>query len=202
MSEIIYLKEFSYEIIEDGDSEAVIYFFMAERVEVKPVKNMRIVMIYPNDWSLQMTPWRYIGKGMENTGGGECFLEAFMEIYDESFAKHYIGGYSLGGLMALYAAYTKGVFDGVASVSGSMWYPGALDFFTKNSIDTGIKKAYISLGDKEALTKNPERVKVEENTRIIAGTLERDCDVIFEMNKGGHFTGILARVEKSILALT
>ena len=49
MGDIIYLKEFSYEIIKDGECDSVIYFFMAERIQLEPVRNGEIVLVYPYD---------------------------------------------------------------------------------------------------------------------------------------------------------
>ena len=65
-----------------------------------------------------------------------------------------------------------------------------------------IKKVYISLGRKEALTKNSERAAVEVNTVRLVNILEKKCETVFEMNEGGHFTDIVKRVEKAITALT
>lgn len=202
MGDIRYLKEFSYEIIKDGECDSVIYFFMAERIHLEPVRNVEIVLVYPYDWNSQMTPWKHTGKGMEKTGEGDRFIEAFREIFDSKYEKRYIGGYSLGGLMAMYMAYRCDGFDGAASVSGSMWYPGAIEFFSENNIKENIKKVYISLGRKEALTKNSERAAVEINTVRLVNILEKKCETVFEMNEGGHFTDIVKRVEKAILALT
>ena len=99
-------------------------------------------------------------------------------------------------------AYRCDGFDGAASVSGSMWYPGAIEFFSENIINENIKKVYISLGRKEALTKNSERAAVEVNTVRLVNILEKKCETVFEMNEGGHFTDIVKRVEKAIMALT
>lgn len=150
----MYLKNCSYETIGDKDSQTVCYFFMAERINIEPVEGVRLVMIYPYDWNYCMTPWKYHDKNMGKTGGGEEFLSWFIsEIYDEKYQRQYIGGYSLGGLFALFAACEKELFDGVMSVSGSLWYPGALEYFSEKSIGKRIGKIYMSLGDKESLTK-------------------------------------------------
>ena len=62
-----------------------------------------------------------------------------------------IAGYSLAGLFALWAAWSSGYFRRVASVSGSLWYPGFTDFIRHNAPKAGLKegtcleKAYFSL---------------------------------------------------------
>lgn len=196
----MYLKNCSYETIGDKDSQTVCYFFMAERINIEPVEGVRLVMIYPYDWNYCMTPWKYHDKNMGKTGGGEEFLSWFIsEIYDEKYQRQYIGGYSLGGLFALFAACEKELFDGVMSVSGSLWYPGALEYFNEKSIGKRIGKIYMSLGDKESLTKNAEREKVGFNTEKLAEVFGRTKEVFFEYNRGGHFTDISERIIKSIL---
>ena len=196
----MYLKNCSYETIGDKDSQTVCYFFMAERINIEPVEGVRLVMIYPYDWNYCMTPWKYHDKNMGKTGGGEEFLSWFIsEIYDEKYQRQYIGGYSLGGLFALFAACEKDLFDGVMSVSGSLWYPGALEYFNEKSIGKRIGKIYMSLGDKEPLTKNAEREKVGFNTEKLAEVFGRTKEVFFEYNRGGHFTDINGRIAKSIL---
>ena len=196
----MYLKNCSYETIGDKDSQTVCYFFMAERISIEPVEGVRLVMIYPYDWNYCMTPWKYHDKNMGKTGGGEEFLSWFIsEIYDEKYQRQYIGGYSLGGLFALFAACEKELFDGVMSVSGSLWYPGALEYFNEKSIGKRIGKIYMSLGDKESLTKNAEREKVGFNTEKLAEVFGRTKEVFFEYNRGGHFTDINGRIAKSIL---
>lgn len=196
----MYLKNCSYETIGDKDSQTVCYFFMAERINIEPVEGVRLVMIYPHDWNYCMTPWKYHDKNMGKTGGGEEFLSWFIsEIYDEKYQRQYIGGYSLGGLFALFAACEKELFDGVMSVSGSLWYPGALEYFKEKSIGERIGKIYMSLGDKESLTKNAEREKVGFNTEKLAEVFGKTKEVFFEYNRGGHFTDINGRIAKSIL---
>ena len=196
----MYLKNCSYETIGDKDSQTVCYFFMAERNNIEPVEGVRLVMIYPYDWNYCMTPWKYHDKNMGKTGGGEEFLSWFIsEIYDEKYQRQYIGGYSLGGLFALFAACEKELFDGVMSVSGSLWYPGALEYFNEKSIGKRIGKIYMSLGDKESLTKNAEREKVGFNTEKLAEVFGKTKEVFFEYNRGGHFTDINGRIAKSIL---
>lgn len=196
----MYLKNCSYETIGDKDSQTVCYFFMAERINIEPVEGVRLVMIYPYDWNYCMTPWKYHDKNMGKTGGGEEFLSWFIsEIYDEKYQRQYIGGYSLGGLFALFAACEKELFDGVMSVSGSLWYPGVLEYFNEKSIGKRISKIYMSLGDKESLTKNAEREKVGFNTEKLAEVFGRTKEVFFEYNRGGHFTDISERIVKSIL---
>ena len=56
------------------------------------------------------------------------------------------------------------------------------------------KFVYLSLGDKEKLAKNLRLVAVEDCTRQATELLgTHHIPVAFEMNRGGHFQGILRR---------
>lgn len=197
---MIYNKNFAYEILEYKSEykDTIVYFFMAEKIDMSPISGVKIIMIYPYNWNLSMTPWKYAGKGMEETGGGDDFIEAFMELYDKKYTRQIIGGYSLGGLMALYMGYKLNRFDAVISASGSMWYTGALDYFTGEKSNDRTKSFYFSIGNKEHFTKNSERARVLDNTKAIAERLDGEHRVCFEINNGGHFTDIKERIIKSI----
>ena len=104
----------------------------------------------------------------------------------DSEKSYYIGGYSLAGLFALWAAHQTDVFEGVAAASSSMWFPGFTDYMKKTSVRTGA--VYLSLGDKEAKARNPVMATVAERMEEAAGILKsQKVDVTFEWNPGNHF---------------
>ena len=58
---------------------------------------------------------------------------------------------------------------------------------------------YLSLGDREARTKNEILRTVEDRTREIAGYFgENGIDTVFELNKGNHFQQGALRTAKGI----
>jgi hypothetical protein len=64
------------------------------------------------------------------------------------------------------------------------------------------ERLYLSLGDKEAKTRNQYMKVVQENTEGIADHLrEAGIDVTFEMNPGNHFRDAALRSAKGILAI-
>ncbi len=64
-----------------------------------------------------------------------------------------LGGYSLAGFFALWSSYQTELFDGIAAVSPSVWYPQWMEYAKDNKpLATSV---YLSLGDKEEKTKNP-----------------------------------------------
>ena len=63
-------------------------------------------------------------------------------------------------------------------------------------------KIYFSLGDKEANTRNPILKTVEDNTRELSEYFKNlGSEVIFELNKGNHFTNTSLRSAKGIKAI-
>jgi predicted alpha/beta superfamily hydrolase len=114
-------------------------------------------------------------------------------------------GYSLGGLVSLYALYTCGVFGKIGSLSGSLWYDGWTEFMESNKpVDNGAK-VYMSLGDREERARNPRMAKVGDCTRMAAEVLKQqlksDENITLEWNSGGHFTEIPQRFQKAIIWL-
>ena len=105
-----------------------------------------------------------------------------------------IAGYSLAGLFALWAAWNSGYFRRVASVSGSLWYPGFTDFIRDNAPRTGLKegtgleKAYFSLGDRESHTRHPLMSRVDACTaEVVEMVRSYGIETTFEWNPGNHF---------------
>lgn len=99
-----------------------------------------------------------------------------------------IAGYSLAGLFALWAAWNSDCFHRMASVSGSMWYPGFREYIRDNAPRTSLERAYFSLGDKESHTRHPLMCQVDACTSDIVEAVRSHCpDTVFQWNPGNHF---------------
>jgi predicted alpha/beta superfamily hydrolase len=96
-----------------------------------------------------------------------------------------LGGYSLAGLFALWAATRTDAFSGVAAASPSVWFPGWLDYVKANPIRA--QSVYLSLGDREERAKNPVMATVGDCIREQYALLQSDHDVTLEWNPGNHF---------------
>lgn len=185
-----------------------------ERVyaEIKKITDRPFTLIAVGGikWNDEMTPWAaspvYKGdSGYKGLADGflqtltDKIIPAALKTADISPSSVAIAGYSLGGLFALYSGYKSDAFDGVISASGSLWYDGFCEFADKNPLSEKVKFVYLSLGDKESLTKNPKLKTVGENTEKIAAVLKnRGKNVFFEYNAGAHFTAENERVAKGI----
>ena len=113
-----------------------------------------------------------------------------------------IAGYSLAGLFALYAMYQCDAFDRVASMSGSLWFPEFKEYALSHELRKRPEKLYLSLGDREAKTRNPTLKTVQDNTEQIVSHYEQTgLHVIWELNPGNHFRDAALRIAKGIKAI-
>ena len=140
------------------------------------------------DWFRDLSPWTappVFGNTAFGNGARET-LEKILDLTGETGKQYVLGGYSMGGLFALWAAYQTGVFAGVAAVSPSVWFPGFPDYAKAHTLQTG--RIYLSLGDREEKTKNPVMASVGDRIRELHGYF-RDQGVpsCLEWNKGNHF---------------
>ncbi len=140
------------------------------------------------DWNRDLSPWEAPAVfGKESFGGGASdTLEELLKLCGDKSRTYYIGGYSLAGLFALWAAYQTDVFKGAAAASPSLWFPGFAGYMKSNEIRTGT--VYLSLGDREEKTRNPVMATVGDRIREAYALLkERGANCALEWNKGNHF---------------
>lgn len=165
------------------------------------------------DWNRDFSPWpaaKAFKGGEDFSGGADEFLRQLTEemlpavsrTLPFEIAWHGLCGYSLAGLMAVYAMYRTGAFTRFASVSGSLWYDGFLDYTRAHPFAARVERVYLSLGDKEARTKNARLSSVARATQAFAQSLNGRCDAHFEYNEGGHFEPSAPRLAKAIAWLT
>ena len=134
-------------------------------------------------------------------------------------------GYSLAGLFSLWAGVTQAgvspqvargcqpgaaapqfgasvaTFQRIGAVSGSFWFPGLLDYVEQQLRRgaVGLTYAYLSLGDRESRTPNPQIMHVRENAELLASKLESaGITSIFELNRGNHFQNVEGRIQKAL----
>ena len=119
-------------------------------------------------------------------------------IQDNQHPKDLIlGGYSLGGLFALWSVTRTDAFDAVFAGSPSLWMEGWNEYADAHPLK--VRYAYMSLGDKEECTrKQPfciigDRVR-QQHQRHETQLGSDHC--ILEWNEGGHFNEIELRKAK------
>ncbi len=110
-----------------------------------------------------------------------------------------LAGYSLGGLFAVWTAFQTNLFTRILSASGSMWYPGWLEYAREHQLAADLSGAYLSVGEQESTARNAVLQTVGERTRAMAALLnERGVPAKFELNPGNHFKNPPLRVVKGI----
>ena len=151
-------------------------------------KDFCLITVKINDWNNDLSPWKAPAVfGKEDFGGGASqTLGELLKLCVNKGKTYYIGGYSLAGLFALWAAYQTDVFSGVAAASPSLWFPYFDGYMKKNGIMTG--NVYLSLGDREEKARNPVMATVGDRVREAHKLLkERNVNCMLEWNNGNHF---------------
>lgn len=198
-----------------GTSRTIVYIVMGQEdaqtvwamlEEPKPA----LAAISGVDWNRELSPWcapRVFRGGEGFAGGGSAFLsvltgqilplvEAQLDIVPASRA---IAGYSLAGLFSLWAAFQTDAFDRIASISGSLWFDGFLNYIKSAAPPKALRQAYLSLGSREKGARNQRMAAVEDCTRQAVALLRGwNVPVDFEMNEGGHFQDEPGRIAWAI----
>ncbi|MBP3477784.1 MAG: alpha/beta hydrolase [Lachnospiraceae bacterium] len=205
----------------DGTIDKIVYMHAAMPDEADKVWQLlsckcALICIGGIDWNRDMSPWyhpKVFAQGEDFAGGADAYLKDLCnriipEIeqklnsdiiieFSEKTAR-YLAGYSLGGLFALYALYHTDLFDGVASMSGSLWYDGWIPYIKAHEMCRKPEKIYFSLGDKEA-GGNARMRTVEEHTAQTEQLVrEMEIMTVFEHNPGNHFKDVPLRIARGI----
>ncbi len=157
-----------------------------------------LVAFKVKDWQSDLTPWTapaVFGKIPFGNGAASTLLLIVdqimpelehMQLLDRNKMQCLLGGYSLAGFFALWAGYQTQIFDGIAAVSPSVWYPKWIDYAATHK--PLAKSVYLSLGDKEEKTKNAVMAQVGNCMRKQLELLTaQGISTTLEWNPGNHF---------------
>ena len=194
-------------VIISGDRERPPFFDAFDRTKAS------LFSVSCPDWNACLSPWPVdacFKGGKAFAGKAEEYLsvltktvlpeaEAYFHIKPQ---RRMIMGYSLAGLFSLYAFLETGLFTHAASVSGSLWFDGFIDYLSEKTPPDICRGVYLSLGDREPNTKN-------ERLRTVGSATERAClilkdknlNVRYELNPGNHFQACDARMLRALNAL-
>ena len=158
----------------------------------------RLIAVEVDNWNFDLSPWRApavfgnetFGNGAENT------LANVTKLCEDKSKTYLIGGYSLAGLFAIWAAYQTDLFKSVAAASSSVWFPGFLDYMKGHEIQS--RNVYLSLGDKEEKTRNQVMAtvgeRIQESYRWLS---DQGITCSLEWNEGNHFKDADIRTAKA-----
>ena len=168
-------------------------------------KSFLLVTIELADWTLDLMPWPdgNISRNPEAGKHGQETLDYILQDLLPELERSYgprpviLGGYSLGGLFALWASCQTDRFQAIAAASPSVWIHGWIPFAKKHM--PMAKTIYLSLGDREEHVKNQAITRVGDNLRAYYEMLRNHLgpeQSILVWEEGGHFNenaGRLAR---------
>ena len=174
--------------------------FKQEIVEIQKLTEMKFqfIAIKVNSWNHDLSPWNASAVfGSEGFGdGAEHTLKEVLQLCTDSNKTYCIGGYSMAGLFALWAACKTDRFAAIASASPSIWFPGFLNYMKQQKMQSDC--IYLSLGNKEEKTRNPMMKQVGDCIReAYAWFNEEGIQCTLEWNQGGHFKEPHVRTAKA-----
>ena len=195
---------------------------VADNSPIQVPEGVCLVNVGVDLWEENFSPWcapRVFAKGPNFGDGAQKTLDTLINQvipWAESEltnppAYRMLVGYSLAGLFSLWAGVSQpgaphvdapvATFQRIGAVSGSFWFPGLLDYVNQQlrGGSVGLTHAYLSLGDREARTPNPQIMHVRENAELLASKLESaGITSKFELNRGNHFQNVEGRMQKAL----
>ena len=195
---------------------------VADNSPVQVPEGVSLVNVGVGLWEENFSPWcapRVFSKGPNFGDGAQKTLDTLINQVipwtesdlTEPPAYRVLVGYSLAGLFSLWAGVSQpgaphvdapvATFQRIGAVSGSFWFPRLLDYVDQQLSGgvVGLTHAYLSLGDREARTPNPQIMHVQENAELLASRLESaGITSMFELNRGNHFQNIEGRMQKAL----
>lgn len=169
-----------------------------ELIRKGSVVPFRLAAVLVDDWKRDLSPWSAppVSGGEEFGGKASSTLDYVLSLCSDRTKNYYIGGYSLSGLFALWSATKTDTFKGAAAASPSVWFPGFTDYMKENEVKAGA--VYLSLGDREAKTRNRTMATVADAVIECRNIMEEEgIRCFFEWNEGGHFNSPEKRTAKA-----
>ena len=138
-----------------------------------------LVTISGLHWNQELSPWpvdTVVSKDDNFSGGAPQWLPLLTDevvpqverLLDAPPTWRMLAGYSLAGLFAVWTAFQCDLFTRILSASGSMWYPGWLEYAKEHETAAPLQGIYLSVGDKESTSRNAVLQTVGERTRAMA----------------------------------
>ena len=199
------------------ESDDVCYVLLPERMkeadmtwleEVVQKYPVNIVAISGMKWNDDLTPWKAPAlnpKEEDFKGKAKNFLSSLLSdlfINTEqslrlNHPKRHLIGISLSGLFALWASTETNKFNSVASISGSLWYDGFVEWFKEQELHAD--RYFLSLGNKEVKSKNERLASIESCTEATLQIIrDKNKEITFITDEGNHFEFFRERIEKAI----
>lgn len=184
--------------------------FLEEEYEairaLSPGRRILLAAFLTDSWNQDLSPWEappvFGSEGFGN-GAEETLTYVLQGLLpaakrdcgtDPDQVPVVIGGYSLAGLFALWAATRTDRFAACAAASPSVWFPDWISYVRDHPLRTD--RVYLSLGKKESKTRNPLMRQVDTCIRDLYDLLEGK-ERILEWNEGNHFRDPAGRTARA-----
>ena len=161
-----------------------------------------------DDWALQLMPWEdeAVSRNPEvGRHAADTLYYIECQVLPWLRERHgaipcVLGGYSLGGLFALWASSLSSCFRSIAAVSPSVWIKGWTAFAETRPTRTA--SVYLSLGDREEHARNRRMAAVGQCVRrqheLLLSQLT-PSETVLEWNSGGHFDDEAGRMARGFI---
>ena len=173
-----------------------------------------IVAITGMDWQNVFSPWPAPGVPAGDPdfkGESPEFLKLLQTqvipgiektLQIDTEVERNLVGVSMSGLFTLWEWMECDTFNNIASLSGSFWYEGFIDWMKRIKIPHKSGMAFFLLGDRESRSNVKAYDSVGINTTEIIRLLkDAGIKAVFESVPGNHFADAIPRLEKAFTAL-
>lgn len=183
-------------------------------VSVASKYGVTIAVITGMDWESAFSPWPAKGVpagSADFKGESGAFLQTLTQkvvpqieqaLIMAEDVERILVGVSMSGLFALWEWMIDDTFTNIASLSGSFWYEGFIEWISNRPIPHKSGKAFFLLGDKESAPKVKAFNTVGANTQAIVALLKKNgIKVDFESVPGNHYSNPLPRLNAAFAAI-
>ncbi len=175
-----------------------------------------IVVITGMDWESVFSPWpaKGVPAGSEDfRGQSPAFLQLLQDTvipriesalgYGTEAPERTLTGVSMSGLFALWQWIECDTFANIASLSGSFWYEGFVDWLKSRPLPAKTGKAYFLLGRQESHSPVKAFNTVGADTQEIV-TLLHDAGirVRYDIVPGNHYANPIPRLNHALTEIT
>jgi predicted alpha/beta superfamily hydrolase len=183
------------------------------------ISNLRyiIVGIFANNRLEELTPWPSpaLHPKFPNFGGkGEEYLQFIENRLKPTVDQTYrtltgsestgLIGFSLGGLITMYAGFRTNCFGNLASISGSFWYSEFVNYAATHTLQNSVENIYLSSGNKEGVGETDIKKEAISSTKRIYDVVIRELStsrVTLRWDDGDHHDHRLERYNNALLWL-
>ena len=174
-----------------------------------------VVVYVPADkWNDVLTPWSEPGeaKGFPPFAGEASEFLKFLkseiipatekQISVSDDVPRDLIGVSLSGLFTVWQWILCDTFRNIASLSGSFWYNGFIEWFEKQKLPAKTGKAFFLLGEEEPKAHIKAYRSVGEDTeKVVTRFKDAGIQVTFDWVPGNHFSQPVHRAELAFKSL-